>query len=630
MNQPAVDPNVTEVAGSRDEVNQQGSKRALLYLRVSTKEQAMRSGDPEGYSLPTQREACLRKAQSLGAMVVEEYLDKDTGTLVDKRPAMQRLLARVAGDRDIDFVIVHKLDRLARNRLDDAHMTVTLEAAGATLVSCVEGIDQSPSGRLLHGMLASVNEYYSRNLSDEIKRKTLQKAKDGGTPFLAPIGYLNKQDLSGGKDARWVELDPERAPLIAWAFEAYASGGWSLGSLQAELTARGLTTRPTAKKPAKPLHESLLQRVLVRPYYMGIVTWRGVQYEGTHRPLVTPEVFFRVQEVLAAHNTAGERSWRHQHYLKGSVFCAVCDSRLTLDFATGNGGRYSYFVCLGRKRGVACNLKALQVEAVERALERRWKIVRVNEHSKAGIRRVLSEDLEDERAEAETDRRVQQRRIQKLKDERQKLLDGYYAGAIPLDLLKTEQERIGRGLAQAEERLGKLTTTFDRVEDVITRAMAWADQLHLAYQAAEEPVRRLLNQAIFKRVFVGPDGVVRVEYTEGFTELLAADDEEDVAVLVEAFETEGTVKKIDQEAIAGSSAAKKRHQHKRPGGRARAYHRSSLGHGWDVKRLVETMGLEPTTPCLQSRCSSQLSYAPCFTRSEPGMALESLRTALEQ
>lgn len=95
-------------------------------------------GSLEG-CLPTQREACLRKARELGADVVEEYLDKDTGTLVDKRPAMQRLLARVEEDRDIDFVIVHKLDRLARNRLDDAHMTVTLEAAGATLVSCAEG-----------------------------------------------------------------------------------------------------------------------------------------------------------------------------------------------------------------------------------------------------------------------------------------------------------------------------------------------------------------------------------------------------------------------------------------------------------------------------------------------------------
>jgi DNA invertase Pin-like site-specific DNA recombinase len=570
-----------EVVDARED-HQEGSKRALLYLRVSTKEQAMRSGDPEGYSLPTQREACLRKAQSLGADVIDEYLDKDTGTMVDKRPAMQKLLARVAKERDFDFVIVHKLDRLARNRLDDANMTVTLEAAGATLVSCVEGIDQSPSGRLLHGMLASVNEYYSRNLSDEIKRKTLQKAKNGGTPFLAPIGYLNKRDLSGGRDDRWIELDPERAPLITWAFEAYATGLWSLNSLQAELTARGLTTRATAKKPAKELHVSLLQRILVRPYYIGIVEYRGVQYEGSHKPLITPEVFFKVQEVLAAHNTAGERSWRHQHYLKGSVFCSDCDSRLTLDFASGNGGRYCYFVCLGRKRGLKCTQKALQTEAVEEALARHWRGVKVKQSAKDGIRRVLTEDLDDERAEADTDRRVQERRIQSLKDERQKLLDGYYAGAIPLDMLKTEQDRIGRGLASAETRLGKLATTFDQVEEVITRAIAWADQLHLAYQAASEQVRRLFNQAIFKQVFIGADGVAWVEYTDGFAELLEDGTEQEVA-------QDGVVE------MAGLISVGPTGNDKRPGRRARTYRRSSCDQGWNVKRLVELEGIEPSS-----------------------------------
>lgn len=136
-----------------------------------------------------------------------------------------------------------------------------------------------------------------------------------------------------------------------------------VNGLQAELTARGLTTRATAKKPAKELHVSLLQRILVRAYYMGVVEYRGVQYEGSHTLLITPEIFFKVQEVLAAHNTAGERSWRHQHYLKGSVFCSDCDSRLTLDFASGHGGRYAYFVCLGRKRGVECKQKALQTDA---------------------------------------------------------------------------------------------------------------------------------------------------------------------------------------------------------------------------------------------------------------------------
>ncbi len=91
----------------------------------------------------------------------------------------------------------------------------------------------------------------------------------------------------------------------------------------------------------------------------------------------------------------------HQHYLKGSVLCSVCDSRLTLDFASGNGGRYCYFVCLGRKRKLVCNQKALQAEGVEQALLRHWRTVRIPESRKAEIRRVLAEDLDDERAECQ-------------------------------------------------------------------------------------------------------------------------------------------------------------------------------------------------------------------------------------
>jgi site-specific DNA recombinase len=147
-----------------------------------------------------------------------------------------------------------------------------------------------------------------------------------------------------------------------------------------------LTTRPTAKKPAKPLNEPVLNRVLVKPYYMGIVTYRGVQHEGSHDPLVSPEVFFKVQEVLKAHNLAGDRIWKHQHYLKGSVYCSTCGSRYSLSHTTGNGGHYCYFFCLGRARKLTCYQKAIQVEAVAEELEDYWQTVRVNEASKAGIR----------------------------------------------------------------------------------------------------------------------------------------------------------------------------------------------------------------------------------------------------
>ena len=217
--------------------------------------------------------------------------------------------------------------------------------------------------------------------------------------------------------------------------------------------------------------------------------------------------------------------------------------------------------------------------------------MKVAEQAKAGIRRVLAENLDQERAEAEADRRVLQRRIQRLKDERQKLLDGYYAGAIPVDLLKSEQERIGRGTADTEKALRKLSVKFDRVEEIITRAMAWVDSLHLAYLAADEQVRRLLNQSIFKRVFIGPDGVVRVEYTDGIVDLVVEDGQELVEQVGEA----------SADKVVAVGEADEGHRNEiRPGRRTRAYHRMSADHGWNVKRLVEVSGLEPPTSTLRT------------------------------
>ena len=121
-------------------------KTAVIYLRVSTKEQAERDADPEGYSIPAQREACRRKAVQLGAAVIEEYVDCGESAKTADRPALRQLLARLQRG-DVTHVIVHKVDRLARSRADDVTIGFALKAAGAQLVSVTENIDDTPSGK---------------------------------------------------------------------------------------------------------------------------------------------------------------------------------------------------------------------------------------------------------------------------------------------------------------------------------------------------------------------------------------------------------------------------------------------------------------------------------------------------
>ncbi|MEJ0073660.1 MAG: recombinase family protein [Candidatus Saccharibacteria bacterium] len=108
-----------------------GPKRAVLYLRVSTARQATQGGEAEGYSIPAQRAACQRKAQDLGATVVDEYIDAGQSARSADRPALQDLLNRLMDAHDVDYVIVHKVDRLARDRADDVAIGLTIHKAGA-------------------------------------------------------------------------------------------------------------------------------------------------------------------------------------------------------------------------------------------------------------------------------------------------------------------------------------------------------------------------------------------------------------------------------------------------------------------------------------------------------------------
>lgn len=143
--------------------------RAVSYLRVSTREQAERGGEREGLSIPAQRQANRKTAPGLGAWVVKEFVDAGASATSTARPALTEMLEWIRTNR-VDIVIVHKLDRLARNRADDVQITQAIVDAGARLVSSTEAIDESPSGRLVHGIMASIAEFCSRNLATEVSK----------------------------------------------------------------------------------------------------------------------------------------------------------------------------------------------------------------------------------------------------------------------------------------------------------------------------------------------------------------------------------------------------------------------------------------------------------------------------
>ncbi len=490
------------------------AKRAVLYLRVSTESQTNRDGDAEGYSIPAQREGCLRKAAELGAEVVGEYSDPGISGRTAKRPGLQAMLARIATTGDIDYVVVWKLSRLSRSPLLDATLELELIEHQVRLVSVTENIDETPGGKLLRRILGTINAYEIDNLAQGVSAGMARKTKTGGTAGAAALGYLNVAKLVDGNEVRTVIVDPDRAPLIQWAFRAYSTGTYTITSLLRAVTEKGLTTKGTKKRPSKPLGRAALARALSNPYYAGTLRYKGAEYPGRHEALVSQQLFDSVQQVLKANQT-GEKVQSHPHFLKGSIYCARCLSRFSLTYAKGkSGGIYPYFFCLGRQGGNGCDQRYLGMQKVEDLISNFYRTQRldpaVGEKLRRGFRAQLRED--QSRIKAESAR--QTKRLEELKTQRRKLLDLHYGDQIAADLFAEEQERINREMRAATKSIEEAAWEWSEIGAANDLVFDQIEDMGNFYASLTDEKRRRLNRALWTKLLIDSERPVTAEFAE--------------------------------------------------------------------------------------------------------------------
>ncbi len=501
-------------------------KRAVLYLRVSTVGQVKTDYDPEGISIPAQREACQRKAQQLGIEVVDEYVEPGkSATTMEKRPIFQQMLERFKTERDVDTVIVYNLSRLNRNRIDDVKVMVALKAYDVTLVSAQENIDATPSGQLMHGILAAINEYRSSSDGADIRYKMGQKIKNGGSVGRAKLGYLNVRDTTEGREIRTIEVDPERAPFIVQAFELYATGNHTLKTLHAELDRRGLRTRASGRWPSGPVSMTKLAVILRDPFYTGVVTYKGEQFDGRHVPLITRKLFDQVQLVMDGHASAVERDRKHPHYLKGTLWCGAChdrgvESRLLLQRSVGaSGGEYFYYFCRATQSG-QCSSAYQRVEAIEDAILSNYAHVRLPEGIADRLRNLLDATLADDERTQRLLAAQRAAQLRELETAEENLLDLATEGKVANAKIRTRLASLADKRAAIEKTAAGTIANLAAGAAVLRDAIGLIDDIQSLYRQSSDEGRRMINHAIYKKLYAD-DGVVTSElFAEPFDALL--------------------------------------------------------------------------------------------------------------
>lgn len=211
--------------------------------------------------------------------------------------------------------------------------------------------------------------------------------------------------------------------------------------------------------------------------------------------------------VLASHLN-GERTRQHPHFLKSSVYCATCGSRLIISNERKKSGIvYPYFVCAGRhsKRVKDCKMRAVLVDVIERKIEEIYDNYQIPSELKATLESYLLGIIERDKQKADTELAAIARQKNQLEHRRKKLLEAHYCDAIPLELLKSEQKQIAKELAAIDREISLHNISYQTAEYAIRSAVELAEDCGTAYRLGSDTYKRLMNQAIFSRFLVSND-----------------------------------------------------------------------------------------------------------------------------
>jgi site-specific DNA recombinase len=200
------------------------------------------------------------------------------------------MLQLLESDGSCRIVLVEKTDRLYRNRTDALAFEALIEKKGVEIHLVKEGRligkDSRSQDKFMHDIHVAVAKNYVENLKEEVKKGMREKAEQGIYPGRAPFGYQNNSVT------RSIDVNDHRAPIIKRIFELYASRNYSLSTLRTAVFA----------ETGIRINRSYLDTILKNPFYIGRFVWRDIEYRGTHAPLVSSELFQRVQDAFRTRN----------------------------------------------------------------------------------------------------------------------------------------------------------------------------------------------------------------------------------------------------------------------------------------------------------------------------------------
>lgn len=299
-------------------------QRAALYIRVSTDDQVE-------YSPDAQKRLLLEFARKNDMIVDDDFIyfdDGYSGRKAEKRPAFMQMIGTAKSKpAPFDVILVHKFDRFARSREDSVVYKSLLKKDGVKVISVTEHLEDDKFSIILESMLEAMAEYYSINLSEEVKKGMTEKAMRGEVQATPPYGYTVKDNVYA--------IIPEQAEVIRLIYDRILSGETSFYRIAKDINTRGYRTRRGNKFQNRTI-EYIARNIV----YAGKIVWnptgkKGTDFknesliirDGKHKPIISPEDFDKVQKILDNRPRLYKNqqpATTYRHWMSGLIRCGSC------------------------------------------------------------------------------------------------------------------------------------------------------------------------------------------------------------------------------------------------------------------------------------------------------------------
>ncbi len=318
----------------------------VIYCRVSSKEQI------EGTSLESQEAACKEYAENHNIRILRTFIERGESAKVADRTQLIELIDFCRSSKNVQALLVWKVDRFARNVGDHFNVKATLMKYGVRVISVTEPIDANPEGKLMETILAGFAQFDNDIRATRTVQGMQRKIQEGIFPWKPPLGYKSATK-DGSKKTAPDEPNQPVFGLLQNAWKKFATGAYSKADIRRLLDTLGVQTENRISMTAQSL-----DNFFRNPYYAGILVdpWSGNEYMGKHVPMVTLEDFHRVQEIISRRNRAvPHQKERLEFPLRQLARCTVCRHYLTGGFSRGRSNRYAYYHCGNRKCPSKCS-----------------------------------------------------------------------------------------------------------------------------------------------------------------------------------------------------------------------------------------------------------------------------------